>query len=86
MAGAGLALSGTCPSTIFAQLGAKRPEALYALLGALSGTALYVYSYPKLWEERLSRDNRGEPQLHDTLGVRYTTAAYALSALTFVRA
>eukprot|EP01090_Pellita_catalonica_P001206 TRINITY_DN10901_c0_g2_i1.p1 TRINITY_DN10901_c0_g2~~TRINITY_DN10901_c0_g2_i1.p1 ORF type:complete len:324 (+),score=29.72 TRINITY_DN10901_c0_g2_i1:77-1048(+) len=46
--GAGLYLSGSLPSTIFAQFGARFSTAFYAFIGGLSGTLVYGYLQPRL--------------------------------------
>jgi len=74
IAGVGLAASGLCPGPLFAQVGAGRPEALYSLLGAVTGTVLFVYLQPAM-SGFLSQGPSEPVQLHKKGGVRYWQAA-----------
>lgn len=46
--GAGIALAGACPGTVFAQLGAGYRDAWFTLAGGLCGAALFIYAEPTL--------------------------------------
>lgn len=82
--GVGLALSGLCPDSLFSQFGSGRPEALPSLLGAFTGTIVYIYAYP-YFQKALEREKKGTPQLHQTLGLTFTSASAGLIAATIVR-
>ncbi len=48
--GLGIALAGTCPSTLFGQLGAGYKDAKFALLGAITGAFAFHWLKPLLQE------------------------------------
>jgi uncharacterized membrane protein YedE/YeeE len=46
--GFGMAISGTCPGTIFAQIGAGTPDALYSFLGGVVGAIIFGVVAPMI--------------------------------------
>ncbi|EFA77342.1 hypothetical protein PPL_12553 [Heterostelium album PN500] len=67
--GAGIYLTGACPGTVLAQVGAGLPSAYYTFLGGLAGSALYSYCN-SLVEKILPTDTADKkPALDQRLGV-----------------
>ncbi|PRP81192.1 YeeE/YedE family protein [Planoprotostelium fungivorum] len=86
--GAGMAVSGTCPGTVYAQVGAGVPGSLWALCGGLLGALIYSQLHPLI-----NNRSGSTPTLHQSthkttshsnviIGGAATLAAVAL-ALVF---
>lgn len=83
--GAGIALSGTCPGTVFAQMGVGYKDAFFTFAGGL--TAAYIYLF---WGNDivnyLSPWTSGKIQLSDAMGVSASllTGGIVLVLVTFL--
>ncbi|MFZ1948464.1 MAG: YeeE/YedE thiosulfate transporter family protein, partial [Pseudolabrys sp.] len=77
--GAGISLSGACPGTTLAQIGAGYRDALFTLVGGLFGAVAYSYAQPALANTFLGQSG---PKLifSDLVGVPYWIAALVLAA------
>jgi hypothetical protein len=78
--GAGISLSGACPGTTLAQIGAGYRDALFTLVGGLFGAVTYSYAQPALANTFLGQNG---PKLifSDLVGVPYWIAALVLAAV-----
>ena len=78
--GAGISLSGACPGTTLAQIGAGYRDALFTLVGGLLGAVTYSYAQPALANTFLRQSG---PKLifSDLVGVPYWIAALVLAAV-----
>ncbi|MGC1094104.1 MAG: YeeE/YedE thiosulfate transporter family protein [Pseudolabrys sp.] len=78
--GAGISLSGACPGTTLAQIGAGYRDALFTLVGGLLGAVAYSYAQPALANTFLGQSG---PKLifSDLVGVPYWIAALVLAAV-----
>ncbi len=81
--GAGIALAGACPGTVFAQIGAGYRDAIFILAGGLSGAVAYSYTEPALKQTVLA-NNGGKLIFSDLLGIAYWQGALALAAILIV--
>jgi len=82
--GAGIALAGTCPSTLFGQLGAGYKDARFVFLGAVTGAIIFYYSKPALqiWIKECWPH---EKLRLDELGLGYNlTAVLVVCSIVFV--
>jgi hypothetical protein len=81
--GAGISLSGACPGTTLAQIGAGYKDALFTLIGGLFGAVAFSYAQPMLAKTFLSQSG---PKLifSDLLGVPYWIGAFVLAAVIVV--
>ena len=81
--GAGISLSGACPGTTLAQIGAGYRDALFTLVGGLLGAVTYSYAQPALANTFLGQSG---PKLifSDLVGVPYWIAALVLAAVIVV--
>jgi uncharacterized membrane protein YedE/YeeE len=70
--GAGMAIAGTCPGTIYAQLGAGIHSALYVLAGGLAGALLYSLLSPYM---PVTDKQRRAGSLYRHLDAHYTEIA-----------
>jgi uncharacterized protein len=78
--GAGIALAGACPGTVFAQVGAGYRDAIVTLVGGIGGAVAYAYAEPMLSKTFLAT-SAGKLVLSDLLGIPYWTGALALAAV-----
>jgi uncharacterized membrane protein YedE/YeeE len=74
--GAGMALAGACPGTVFAQIGAGYRDAWAVAAGALLGAIAYGYAAPIL--SRLS-SGPGKITLADVAGLPFLALALAVA-------
>ena len=76
--GVGISLSGACPGTTLAQIGAGYRDALFTLIGGLFGAITYSYVQPALAKTFLGQSG---PKLifSDLVGVAYWIAALVLA-------
>ena len=81
--GAGISLSGACPGTTLAQIGAGYKDALFTLVGGLFGAITFSYAQPMLAKAFLSQSG---PKLifSDLVGVPYWIGALVLAAVIVV--
>jgi hypothetical protein len=79
--GAGISLSGACPGTALAQIGAGYRDALFTFIGGLLGAVTFSYAQPMLAKTILSQDG---PKLifSDMIGIPYWSAALAFAGAT----
>jgi hypothetical protein len=78
--GAGISLSGACPGTALAQIGAGYRDALFTLVGALFGAVTFSYAQPMLAKTFL---NQAGPKLifSDLVNVPYWIGALVLAII-----
>jgi len=78
--GAGITLSGACPGTALAQIGAGYRDALFTLVGGLLGAITFSYAQPMLAKTFLGQSG---PKLifSDLVGVPYWIGALVLAAV-----
>jgi hypothetical protein len=81
--GAGIALAGACPGTVFAQIGAGYRDAIFVLVGGLFGAVAYSYAEPFLKQTALGTGG-GKLVFSDLIGIPYWQAALALAAILAV--
>ena len=81
--GAGIALSGACPGTTLAQIGAGYRDAFFTLIGGLLGAVTFSYAQPMLAKTFLSQSG---PKLTfgELAGVPYWVGALVLAAVIIV--
>ena len=81
--GAGISLSGACPGTTLAQIGAGYRDALFTLVGGLFGAVTFSYAQPMLAKTFLGQSG---PKLlfSDLVGVPYWMGALVLAAVIVV--
>lgn len=81
--GAGISLSGACPGTALAQIGAGYRDALFTLVGGLFGAVTYSYAQPALAKTFLGQSG---PKLifSDLVGISYWIAALVLAGVIVV--
>lgn len=77
--GAGISLSGACPGTALAQIGAGYRDALFTLIGGLFGAVTFSYAQPMLAKTLLAQSG---PKLvfSELFGVPYWMGALLLAA------
>eukprot|EP01029_Cantina_marsupialis_P012391 TRINITY_DN2735_c0_g1_i1.p1 TRINITY_DN2735_c0_g1~~TRINITY_DN2735_c0_g1_i1.p1 ORF type:complete len:342 (+),score=103.14 TRINITY_DN2735_c0_g1_i1:30-1055(+) len=68
MLGSGVALSGSCPGSIFGQLGSGVATAPYALMGSLAGGLTFSLIEPKIRDWWVAQ-NKGTPSIPEIVGV-----------------
>ncbi|MBL8805547.1 MAG: YeeE/YedE family protein [Rhodospirillales bacterium] len=78
--GAGIALAGACPGTVFAQLGAGYRDARYTFLGALAGAATFIYLEPAL-APYISKGGPGKLMFHTLFDLPYVPVALGFAAV-----
>jgi len=81
--GAGISLSGACPGTTWAQIGAGYRDAIFTLVGGLFGAVTFSYAQPAIDKTFLGQSG---PKLifTDLIGVPYWMGALALAAVMVV--
>ena len=81
--GAGISLSGACPGTTLAQIGAGYRDALFTLVGGLFGAVAFSYAQPMLAKTFLVQSG---PKLvfSELVGVPYWIGALVLAAVIVV--
>lgn len=81
--GAGISLSGACPGTTLAQIGAGYRDAFFTLIGGLFGAVTFSYAQPMLAKTFLGQSG---PKLifSDLAGVPYWIGALVLAAVIVV--
>ena len=81
--GAGITLSGACPGTALAQIGAGYRDALFTLVGGLFGAVTFSYAQPMLAKTFLGQSG---PKLifSDLVGVPYWIGALVLAVAIVV--
>jgi uncharacterized membrane protein YkvI len=77
--GAGIALSGACPGTTFAQIGVGYRDALFTLLGGLVGAVAFSYAQPAISKTLLGQSGT-KLILTDLIGIPYWIGALILAA------
>jgi len=77
--GAGISLSGACPGTTLAQIGAGYRDALFTLIGGLFGAVTFSYAQPILAKTLLAQSG---PKLifSEVFGLPYWMGALLLTA------
>lgn len=78
--GAGIALAGACPGTVFAQLGAGYRDARLTLAGGLLGALVFTYFEPVL-APSLKIGNHGKLTLDGVLGMPFWVVALGFAVL-----
>ncbi|MGE0037737.1 MAG: YeeE/YedE thiosulfate transporter family protein [Xanthobacteraceae bacterium] len=78
--GAGIALSGACPGTTFAQIGVGYRDALFTLLGGLVGAVAFSYAQPAISKTMLGQSGT-KLVLTDLIGIPYWIGALILAAV-----
>jgi hypothetical protein len=78
--GAGIALSGACPGTTLAQIGAGYRDALFTLVGGLLGAVAYSYAEPTLSKTLLGQGG-GKIIFTNLIGVPYWMGALVFAAV-----
>jgi hypothetical protein len=81
--GVGITLSGACPGTTLAQIGAGYRDAFFTLLGGLAGAVAYSYAEPVLSKTFLGQ-GAGKILFTDLFGVPYWIGALVLAAVLVV--
>ena len=86
LTGVGMALAGTCPGTIYAQLGAGVRSARWVLVGSLMGAYLYslVSGYVKPWLFHIGKHRKGGTVYHHLERDYAQTAAVSISVLVVI--
>ena len=81
--GAAISLTGACPGTTLAQVGAGYRDALFTLFGALCGAVTFIYAEPAINRTFLAQSG---PRLvfTDLIGVPYWIGALVLAAVIVV--
>jgi len=81
--GAGISLSGACPGSLLAQIGAGYRDAFFTLIGALLGAVTFAYAEPAINKTFLDQSG---PRLvfTDLVGVPYWIGALVLAAVIVV--
>jgi len=81
--GAGISLSGACPGSLLAQIGAGYRDAFFTLIGALLGAVTFSYAEPAINKTFLGQSG---PRLvfTDLVGVPYWIGALVLAAVIVV--
>jgi uncharacterized protein len=78
--GAGIALAGACPGTVFAQIGAGYRDAILVFIGGLSGAVAFSYAEPALKKTALG-ESGGKLIFSDLIGLPYWQGALGMAAL-----
>lgn len=76
--GAGIALAGSCPGTVFAQLGVGYRDALFTLAGALLGAFTFTQLQGYFQTALLSGEPHAKLTLDSVLGLPYWVTALGL--------
>src|SRR5262249_28055655 len=80
LVGAGVALSGACPGTTVAQVGAGYRDALFTLIGGLCGAVTFAYLQPILATTPLASGG-GNITFADLMGIPYWAGGLGLAVL-----
>lgn len=80
--GAGIALSGACPGTTLAQVGAGYKDALFTLLGGLFGAVAFSYMQP--WLDRELIGSGPKLIFTDLAGLSYWQGALSLAGILII--
>jgi hypothetical protein len=87
MLGAGIALSGACPGTAFAQAGAGYRDAWFTILGGIAGAMAFGYFEPQI-KAQLLTDGAGKLTFAGLTGLAFwqiaLPAALAIVALLWI--
>ncbi|KAI1344978.1 hypothetical protein F5Y15DRAFT_410663 [Xylariaceae sp. FL0016] len=83
--GAGMTLSGSCPGTVFSQIGSGIRSGYYTLAGAVLGGVIYTGGLRQALEARKSSVKPGKPgpqhlTIDEVLGVNQTVTVIGLGA------
>jgi hypothetical protein len=81
--GAGISLSGACPGTTLAQIGAGYRDAFFTLVGALFGAVTFSYAQPAISKTFLGQSG-AKLIFSELVGVPYWIGALALAAVIIV--
>ncbi len=81
--GAGIALAGSCPGTVLAQVGAGYRDALFTLAGGICGAVAYSYATPALSGTFLAAGS-GKLVLSDLIGLPYWQGAITLAGIIVI--
>jgi len=81
--GAGIALAGACPGTVFAQIGAGYRDAIFVLIGGLFGAVSYSYAEPA-FKKTVLGESGGKLIFSDLIGIPYWQGALGLAAFLVV--
>ena len=81
--GAGIALAGSCPGTVLAQVGAGYRDALFTLAGGICGAVAYSYATPALSGTCLAAGS-GKLVLSDLIGLPYWQGAITLAGIIVI--
>ena len=79
--GIGMALTGACPGTVLAQIGAGYKDAWAILFGAIAGAMAYGYLQPSLSS---FTKNIGKVTLADKTGISFPIMAYVIAFVLIV--
>lgn len=82
--GLGFALSGLCPGTALAALGAGKKDVLYLIAGALTGSFFYALAYEPLKPILIDPLSYGKVTLPDLLNLSPLVVGYVMAALILV--
>jgi hypothetical protein len=77
--GAGIALAGACPGTVFAQVGAGYKDAWFTLVGGLAGALAFTYTQPQL--KPVLSGGPGAITLDQLAGIPFWAMAAAFAVL-----
>lgn len=79
--GTGIYLAGSCPGTVYAQIGANFPQGKYVFLGGLLGSLTYGFLDKFVTKTSLFRAKSDrKPTLHEALGVSRATLTVPIIA------
>lgn len=78
--GAGIALAGACPGTVFAQIGAGYRDARLTLFGGLAGALAFVYLQPAL-APMLKIGDHGKLTLDAVMDLPFSLVALVFAAI-----
>lgn len=78
--GLGMVLSGACPGTVLAQVGAGYKDAWFTIIGGLAGAFTYGVLYPSL-KPIFFAEGPGKITLHEISGMPYGMLAGVLAVL-----
>lgn len=81
--GAGIAIAGACPGTVFAQIGAGYRDAWWTLAGGLAGALAFTYAEPML-NPILLAGGPGKLTLDVVLGVSFPLLATATAVVIVI--
>ena len=81
--GAGIALTGACPGTTLAQIGAGYRDALFTFIGGLCGAVTFAYLHPILATTPLASGG-SRITFADLMGIPYWAGALGLAVLLVI--